>query len=75
MAAWQEVWTRDGFEPIRDAWRSKSIGIGQSIVARLPGQTLTGVFEDIDETGCLVLQTEDGRKVLPAADVFFPEPD
>ncbi len=75
MAKWETIWSEQGFGPIRDAWRNSAIGLGQPIVARLPGRTLTGHFEDIDEMGCLVLKTETGREVLPAGDVYFPQID
>jgi BirA family biotin operon repressor/biotin-[acetyl-CoA-carboxylase] ligase len=60
-----------GFAPIREAWLAKAARIGEVIHARLPEATLSGTFTTIDETGALVLQTSDGPRVLPAAEVFF----
>jgi len=60
-----------GFEPIRMAWLAKAARIGEVIHARLPEATLSGTFETIDETGALVLGTENGPATLPAAEVFF----
>jgi BirA family biotin operon repressor/biotin-[acetyl-CoA-carboxylase] ligase len=60
-----------GFDPIRKAWLSKAARLGDVIYARLPEATLSGTFTTIDETGALVLQTADGPRVLPAAEVFF----
>jgi biotin-(acetyl-CoA carboxylase) ligase len=37
----------------------------------LPEATLSGTFETIDETGALVLGTDNGPVTLPAAEVFF----
>jgi len=33
------------------------------------------VFEDLDETGALVLKTEDGERLITAGDVFFSSPE
>ncbi len=60
-----------GFAPIREAWLTKAARIGEVIYARLPEATLSGTFTTIDETGALVLQTAEGPRVLPAAEVFF----
>jgi len=60
-----------GFAPIREAWLGKAARIGEVIHARLPEATLSGTFTGIDETGALVLQTAEGSRVLPAAEVFF----
>ena len=40
-------------------------------VTLLPDRTLAGRFETIDATGALVLATDEGRVVLPAAEVHF----
>jgi len=60
-----------GFAPIREAWLRKAARIGEVIHARLPEATISGTFTTIDETGALVLQTAEGPRVLPAAEVFF----
>jgi len=60
-----------GFAPIRAAWLAHAARIGEVIHARLPDRTLSGTFKTIDETGALVLATDEGQVVLPAADVFF----
>lgn len=71
MSSWQQVWNSQGFDPIRSAWLSRAIGLGQRISARLPNADHIGVFEDIDQNGSLVLRTNTSRLVLPAADVYF----
>jgi len=60
-----------GFAPIREAWLGKAARIGEVIHARLSEATLSGTFKTIDETGALVLGTENGPVSLPAAEVFF----
>ncbi|KAA2316162.1 biotin--[acetyl-CoA-carboxylase] ligase [Pseudooceanicola sediminis] len=60
-----------GFGPIRDAWLARASHLGQTITARVGTETLTGVFETLDERGHLVLTCEGRRHAIPAADVFF----
>lgn len=69
---WLGIWMTSGFGPIRRAWLSAAHGLGQEIEVRLPGRTLTGVFDTISETGELVLINSDGDKIkIAAGDVFF----
>lgn len=64
-------WERDGFEPIRQAWLHRAYKLGQTITARLPKETLVGVFEGLDHTGALLLTTTDGtRQVINTGEVF-----
>ncbi|MEM8699613.1 MAG: biotin--[acetyl-CoA-carboxylase] ligase [Pseudomonadota bacterium] len=55
------------------AWRDRLHGLGQRIEARLPNNTLTGVFDGVDADGSLVLRTPTGQRRIAAADVFFAE--
>lgn len=68
---WEAIWLTQGFSPIREAWLARAIGLQTRITARLPNAEHEGIFEDIDETGSLVLKTRETRLVLPAADVYF----
>lgn len=61
-----------GFAPIRAAFLERVARLGETIIARTMSDTFEGRFETIDETGALVLSTAHGRKIIPAADVFFP---
>ena len=72
LSHWQEIWLKKGFEPIREAWLTRAIGLGEFIVARLPNDEHKGIFEDIDVHGSLMLRTSDRVMVLPAAHVYFP---
>ena len=68
--AWEERLADEGFAPLRAAWLARASRIGEEITARLPGRTLAGRFETIDASGALVLATDEGRVVLPAAEAF-----
>ncbi len=61
----------DGFAPIREAWLARAAGLGRGITARTGNQTVSGIFETVDDTGNLVLSTDRGRVCIAAADVFF----
>jgi BirA family biotin operon repressor/biotin-[acetyl-CoA-carboxylase] ligase len=61
----------EGFAAIRADWLDRASGLGEEIQARLPGRTLVGRFEAIDESGCLLLRLSDGSiETIVAGDVF-----
>lgn len=70
--AWYEIWRDEGFSAVRQAWLSRAVGLGESIVVRLDKETLTGRFAALDESGALVLELPEGRRLISAGDVFFP---
>ena len=67
---WRGRWGRDGFAPLRAAWRARAIGLGGPIRVRLDNLTLAGRFADIDEEGALLLESEDGRHRIAAGEIF-----
>jgi BirA family biotin operon repressor/biotin-[acetyl-CoA-carboxylase] ligase len=60
-----------GFAPIRTAWLAHAARLGARITARTMRDETSGIFEDIDDTGALILRTGTGRVAITAADVFF----
>jgi BirA family transcriptional regulator, biotin operon repressor / biotin---[acetyl-CoA-carboxylase] ligase len=72
FAVWEGRLAAYGFAPLRTAFLSRVARLGQTITARTLTDTLAGTFETIDDTGALVLATPQGRRVLPAADLYFP---
>jgi len=54
------------FEPktLLDEWRALSCTLGKEVLVSTPKETLRGWAEDIDETGRLLLRTEDGS-IIP----------
>jgi BirA family biotin operon repressor/biotin-[acetyl-CoA-carboxylase] ligase len=71
MAAWYEVWRTEGFWPVRDAWLARAACLGKEIRARLTKGEVTGVFEDMDGDGALILRGPEGVRRITAADIFF----
>jgi len=51
---------RDGFAPIRQAWRQLSSTLGHEVLVRTDGAELRGVAEDVDEAGALLVRTPSG---------------
>lgn len=60
-----------GFAEIRAEWTNHATRLGQVITARTGQEVYTGSFEGLDETGNLILLTPGGKRVIPAADVYF----
>lgn len=71
LETWRRVWAHHGFAEIRAAWMEDAANLGQQIYVRLPNETLVGTFRDMDETGCLVLETAKGLQTIAAGDVYF----
>jgi BirA family biotin operon repressor/biotin-[acetyl-CoA-carboxylase] ligase len=68
---WVNRWLEEGFAPVRSAWLTHAAAKGETIEVRLPRETLTGVFLDLDAEGRLLLQLSDGsRRTIAAGDVF-----
>lgn len=71
FAGWYEIWRKDGFAPIRDAWLARAAGLGQRIRARLTDREQSGVFEGIDQDGALLLTAGPRTETIAAGEVFF----
>lgn len=70
---WHAIWDKEGFSPVRARWLALARGIGGAIEIRLEGETLQGLFSNLDETGALMLDMPDGtRRRITTGDLFFP---
>lgn len=49
-------------DALYDAWRERCITLGKQIHIAIPGGSLIGIAEDIDENGALWLRTDDGQR-------------
>lgn len=70
-ATQEDILTQLGFEPIRESWLRHAARLGEIITARTSQGEVIGRFETIDDAGQLVLETEDGPKLIPAAEIYF----
>lgn len=61
---------QEGFSFVLDRWREYSVTLGGKVKVIAPGETFVGLAKDIDESGALVVEKDDGtsQKVL-AGDV------
>ena len=71
FAGWSGRVARVGFAPLRAAWLARAARLGQKMVARLPRETVEGVFADLDADGALILSQAGALRRIQAADVFF----
>lgn len=75
LAAWYEIWRGQGFAVLRGAWLERAAGLGGEIRARLPGNEICGVFENLDQDGALLLRKPDRELTrITAGEVFFRTP-
>jgi BirA family biotin operon repressor/biotin-[acetyl-CoA-carboxylase] ligase len=72
MLARVAQWRRgENFQSIRADWLRRADGLGKPIRVRLPDRELTGTFEALDDSGCLLLRRPNGaREAIAAGDVF-----
>jgi BirA family biotin operon repressor/biotin-[acetyl-CoA-carboxylase] ligase len=74
--AWVEfrgIWDGGrGFAEIRRLWLERAAGLGEPVAIQTGNETVAGTFDTIDETGCLIVRTAQG-KLLPiaAGEVYF----
>ncbi|MFB9267898.1 biotin--[acetyl-CoA-carboxylase] ligase [Bradyrhizobium erythrophlei] len=74
--AWVEfrgVWDNGrGFGEIRRLWLERAAGLGEKVAIQTGSAPLEGIFDTIDEAGCLIVRTADGRSVpVTAGEVYF----
>jgi BirA family biotin operon repressor/biotin-[acetyl-CoA-carboxylase] ligase len=74
--SWAEfhgLWDRGrGFGEIRRLWLARAAGLGQPVAIQSGGSAVEGTFDTIDESGCMIIRTSDGRRVpISAGDVYF----
>lgn len=71
FAAWETRLATYGFGPLRTAFLARAARLGETITARGTTETVTGIFETLDDSGALILATPQGRRAIPAADIHF----
>ena len=74
--AWVEfrgIWDNGrGFAEIRRLWLDRAAGLGDKVAIQTGSATVEGTFDTIDETGCLIVRTADGKHVpIAAGEVYF----
>jgi BirA family transcriptional regulator, biotin operon repressor / biotin---[acetyl-CoA-carboxylase] ligase len=74
--AWVEfrgIWDNGrGFAEIRQLWLERAFGLGERIAIQTGPATVEGTFDTIDETGCLIVRTAEGKRAaVTAGEVYF----
>ena len=74
--AWVEfrgIWDNGrGFGEIRKLWLERAFGVGEPVAIQTGTTKVEGTFDTIDDTGCLIVRTADGRRTpITAGEVFF----
>ena len=70
---WSNRWLEDGFEPIRKNWLWRCKGKGERIQVQVGSQVFSGIFQDLDKNGSLMLDSGDKVQHISAGDVFFSD--
>lgn len=64
--SWAElsgIWDRGrGFGAIRNRWLACAAGLGEAVSIKTGSTTVSGIFETMDDTGCLVIATAGGGR-------------
>jgi BirA family transcriptional regulator, biotin operon repressor / biotin---[acetyl-CoA-carboxylase] ligase len=74
--AWLEfrgIWDNGhGFAEIRRLWLERAAGLGERVAIHTGSAPVEGIFDTIDDAGCLIVRTAEGRRVpVAAGEVFF----
>jgi BirA family biotin operon repressor/biotin-[acetyl-CoA-carboxylase] ligase len=74
--SWAEchgIWDQGrGFGEIRRRWLALAAGLGQPVAVDTGNTKVSGTFDTIDETGCMIIRTAAGEKIpISAGDVHF----
>lgn len=61
-----------GFADIRKAWLERAFGVGELVAIQTGTTKIEGTFDTIDDTGCLIVRTAEGRRMpITAGEVYF----
>ena len=74
--SWTEcrgIWDRGkGFGEIRRRWLALAAGLGQPVSVHTGNAAVSGIFDTIDDTGCMIVRSSTGDRVpISAGDVHF----
>jgi BirA family biotin operon repressor/biotin-[acetyl-CoA-carboxylase] ligase len=60
LESWLDLHAEEGFSKVRDAWRESCATLRKKVSVETGTEPIVGIAEDIDESGALLLRTEDG---------------
>jgi BirA family biotin operon repressor/biotin-[acetyl-CoA-carboxylase] ligase len=63
-----------GMPALRKRWLAHAVGVGQPVAVQIGERRVTGTFETLDESGHLMVITENGQRMpIASGEVFFGE--
>ena len=74
LEEWLDRHAEEGFAAIRDGWRARNVTLGREVTVRAEGRVVTGVAEDLDPAGALLVRTEAGVERILSGDVQLLRP-
>jgi BirA family biotin operon repressor/biotin-[acetyl-CoA-carboxylase] ligase len=74
LEEWYDRHAEEGFEPIRQAWKERSVTLGREVRVQLDGREVVGRAEELDATGALLVRTEAGLERITSGDVALLRP-
>ena len=69
LEQWLDRHAADGFGPVREAWRERSVTLGREVRVDADGGEISGVAEDIDASGALLVRGRAGLVRVVSGDV------
>ncbi len=68
----KSLWEKDLFNLIHKEYTSRSYNLGKNINIRMANETISGIYEGIDQTGALIITLNNGSKrIVTSGEVFF----
>jgi BirA family biotin operon repressor/biotin-[acetyl-CoA-carboxylase] ligase len=74
LEGWYDRHAEEGFAPIRQAWRDRSVTLGQQVSVRTDGEEVSGLAEELDDSGALLVRTQAGLVRVTSGDVALLRP-
>jgi BirA family biotin operon repressor/biotin-[acetyl-CoA-carboxylase] ligase len=74
LEQWLDVHQDEGFDAIREAWRTRSVTLGRTVMVRMGDRDIEGVAEDLDASGALLVRTSSGVERVMTGDVVLLRP-
>ena len=69
LEEWLDRHAEEGFGPVREAWRERSVTLGREVIVKADGREIAGTAEDIDESGALLVRSRAGVERILSGDV------
>lgn len=75
IAHWFDLWEKDGFAPVRDAWLAHNCTLGKTLLLPDGYGHARAVAEDLDATGALVAAAPNGDRLrIDSGEIVFAHP-